>query len=155
MPELACFCSSQDLFASLRARMDDPAKQGMPPPKGPDEVGADAMGPADVVDYVMSSMAAAARENQFDSGAKVLLSFAVSCKDGKAEDFVGQLQPGHFEHPGQLTSYLAAEPRCETLTMLDEWKCMGAPETSDMSRKAVQKLLVRRDGKNWEDFFIK
>ena len=61
----------------------------------------------------------------------------------------------HFEQPGQLTSYLAAEPRYETLTMLDEWKCMGAPETSDMSRKAVQKLLVRRDGKNWEDFFIK
>ena len=39
--------------------------------------------------------------------------------------------------------------------MLDEWKCMGVPETSDMSRKAVQKLLVRRDGKNWEDLFIK
>jgi hypothetical protein len=129
----------------------------MPPPKGPDEVGADLMGPADVVEYVMSSMAAAASERQFDIGAKVLLSFAVSRKDDddKPEDFVGQLQPGHFAEPAQLTSYLAAEPRYETLTMLDEWKCMGVPETSDMSRKAVQKLLVRRDGKNWEDLFIK
>ena len=127
----------------------------MPPPKGPDEVGADLMGPADVVEYVMSSMAAAASERQFDIGAKVLLSFAVSCKEDKPEDFVGQLQPGHFADPAQLTSYLAAEPRYETLTLLDEWKCMGIPETSDMSRKAVQKLLVRRDGKNWEDFFIK
>lgn len=124
----------------------------MPPPKGPDELGADAMGPADVVAYVMQSLSASIRDEAlgFEAGAKVLLSFAASVDDGKPEDFLGQVQPGHFNDPGQLTRYLASEPRYETLTRLDEWKCMGIPETSDMSRKAVQKLLVRRDGKNWE-----
>ena len=142
---------AQDLFASLRARVEGTEdKSGMPPPKGPDEVGADCMGPSDVVDYLMRAMAVGGEE-----GFKVLLSFALSCRDaGKAEDFVGQLQPGYFNDPNDLTSYLASEPRYTTLTNLEEWKPMGIPDTSDMSRKAVQKLLVRRPGKNWEDLFI-
>lgn len=64
------------------------------------------------------------------------------------------MQPGHFDAPGALSAFFSREARYETLARLEEWKCMGAPDFSDMSRKAVQKLLVRRDGANWEDFFI-
>ena len=48
--------------------------------------------------------------------------------------------------PKSLEDYLASHPRYETLTKLEEWKPMGPPDMSDMSRKAAQKLLVRRDG---------
>jgi hypothetical protein len=30
----------------------------------------------------------------------------------------------------------------------------GTPDFSDMSRRAVQKVLVRRAGSNWEDMMI-
>ena len=72
----------------------------------------------------------------------------------KAEDFVGQLQPGYFADPQAFMDYIAAQPRYHTLTALEEYKCMGTPDFSDMSRKAAQKLLVRRAGKNWEDLMI-
>ena len=54
----------------------------------------------------------------------------------------------------ELSDWLASHKRYSTLTRLDEYKPMGTPDMSDMSRKAAQKLLVRRDGANWEDFFI-
>ena len=40
------------------------------------------------------------------------------------------------------------------LTRLNEYKFMGSPDFSDMSRKAAQKILVRRDGANWEDLMV-
>ena len=31
---------------------------------------------------------------------------------------------------------------------------MGPPDLSNLSRSAVQKVLVRREGSNWEDLFV-
>ena len=148
--------SDADLFASLRARVElsnkTTASSGTAPrPLGPDEVGADAMGPQDVITYIMQSL------QQPSGGGKTLLSFAVKVSrdtGSKAVDHVGQLCPGFFPDPQSLEDYLASHPRYETLTKLEEWKPMGPPDMSDMSRKAAQKLLVRRDGANWEDFFV-
>lgn len=146
--------SDDDLFASLRARVSQSeAKDGPPPPLGPDEVGADSMGPQDVVDYIMKSLKAQAADGCSTDGCKAMLAFCIKCED-KPEDFVGQLQPGYFADPQGFIDYLAAQPRYRTLTALDEYKVMGTPDFSDMSRKAVQKLLVRRDGANWEDLHI-
>ena len=51
--------SDEDLFASLRKRMSvSEDNAGAPPPLGPDEVGADQMGPSDVVEYCMKSLLA-------------------------------------------------------------------------------------------------
>ena len=86
-------------------------------------------------------------------GCRTMLSFAQKVSD-KAEDFVGQLQPGYFTDPQAFVDDMAAQPRYQTLTRLAEYKPMGTPDFSDMSRKAVQKLLVRRDGANWEDLHI-
>merc|ERR1719305_438460 len=128
----------------------------MPPPKGPDEVAADMMGPSEVVDYCMKSLlaqATAAAEGCSTDGCRTMLAFALKVAD-KVEDFVGQLQPGFFSDPQAFTDYIAAQPRYNTLTRLEEFKCMGSPDFSDMSRKAVQKVLVRRAGANWEDMMI-
>lgn len=114
-------------------------------PLGMDDVGADSMGPADVVAYVMNAM----QEGDF----KTILGFSVK-DDGALEDTLGQLSVGAFGAPEQLSEWLASHERYSTLTNLDEWKPMGPPSLSDMSRKGAQKLLVRRDGANWEDFFI-
>jgi len=146
--------SDADLFASLRKRTEsspDDASQ-LPPPLGPDEVGAESMGPADVVSYCMRAMKAD-QGNEFP-GLKVLMSFAVRFEDGKPEDTLGQVQPGHFSAPAELADYLGGNARYQTLLELSEWKPMGAPDFSNMSRSAVQKLLVRREGGNWEDLFI-
>ena len=175
--------SDDELFASLRARVSvADSKTAMPPPLGPDEVGADCMGPTDVIEYCMKSLRAQAADGCSTDGCRAFLAFAVRMTD-KAEDFVGQLQPGfftgahafapfYFMHSSTLTSllpslslylradpqaftdYMAAQPRYRTLAQLDEYKCMGTPDFSDMSRKAVQKLLVRKDGGNWEDLHI-
>ena len=146
--------SDDELFSSLRARVSQSeGKSGPPPPLGPDEVGAECMGPADVVEYCMKSLLAQASDGCSTDGCRTMLSFAVKADD-KAEDFVGQLQPGYFSDPRAFMNYIAAQPRYETLTRLDEYKCMGTPDFSDMARKAVQKLLVRRDGANWEDLMI-
>jgi hypothetical protein len=67
---------------------------------------------------------------------------------------LGQVQPGCFANPDELRSFFASHERYETLSCLSEWKCMGSPDFSDMSRKAAQKLLIRREGANWEDLFI-
>jgi len=147
--------SDAELFASLRQRVSR-SEEGMPPPKGPDEVAADTMGPSDVVDYCMKSLlaqAAAAAEGCSTDGCRTVLAFALKVAD-KMEDFVGQLQPGFFSDPQAFTDYIAAQPRYNTLTRLEEYKCMGTPDFSDMSRRAVQKVLVRRAGSNWEDMMI-
>jgi len=149
--------SDEDLFASLRTRVSQAegsaSVQGAPPPVGPDEVMADSMGPADVVEYCMRSLLAS-QGDAMSEGARVLMSFAIKVTEGKAEDFVGQLQPGYFPDAATLTKYLSGQPRYETLTRMEEYKCMGTPDFSEMSRKASQKLLVRRPGKNWEDLMI-
>ena len=146
--------SDEDLFSSLRARVSQSeGGSGPPPPLGPDEGGAECMGPSDVVEYCMKSLLAQAMDGCSTDGCRTMLSFAVKADD-KAEDFVGQLQPGYFSDPRAFMNYIAAQPRYETLTRLDEYKCMGTPDFSDMARKAVQKLLVRRDGANWEDLMI-
>jgi len=87
--------SDADLFASLRARVEkSESKSGMPPPLGPDEVGAESMGPTDVVEYCMKSLLAHVADGTTKDGCRVLMAFAVKVTDGKAEDFVGQVQPG-------------------------------------------------------------
>ena len=145
--------SDDDLFAELRARQSgakDASQSGAPPPLGPDDVGADSMGPAEVVEYCLASLQASS-----EAGAKALMSFAVKYDDGSgAEDKLGQLQPGHFGDVVAFATFLAGHERYETLTQLEEYKCMGPPELKNSARGAAQKLLVRRDGRNWEDLFV-
>ena len=74
--------------------------------------------------------------------------------DSKSEDSVGQLLPGSFDEPAALLQYFDANERYSSLLSLSEWKCMGAPDFSNLSKIAKQKLLVRRDGANWEELFI-
>ena len=109
--------SDDELFASLRARVSvADSKTAMPPPLGPDEVGADCMGPTDVIEYCMKSLRAQAADGCSTDGCRAFLAFAVRMTD-KAEDFVGQLQPGfftgahafapfYFMHSSTLTSLL-------------------------------------------------
>ena len=144
--------SDADLFASLRKRTETATEEEAPAPLGPDEVGADQMGPSDVVSYCLRAIKAGSEED-FD-GLKALMSFAVKHDDGRLEDLTGQVQPGSFGTPAELFAYLKQHPRYQTLAQLSEWKPMGSPDTSNMSRNAVQKLLVRREGANWEDLFI-
>jgi len=140
--------SDDDLFASLRSRLSQTEDSAaLPVPLGPDEIGADAMGPSDVIDYCMRSLRADAQ-----AGSKALLAFAA--KEDQMEDHVGQLLPGFFSDASEFVTHLASQPRYETLTCLSEFKCMGTPDFSDMSKRAAQKLLVRRDGANWEEFFV-
>ncbi|KOO31058.1 hypothetical protein Ctob_012823 [Chrysochromulina tobinii] len=110
------------------------------------------MGPADVVSYIMKSMKAA--QEVPEQGLKALMAFAAKLGGDKAEDHVGQVQPGYFSEPSALADYLAANPRYQTLLKLSEWKPMGPPDLSNLSRSAVQKVLVRREGSNWEDLFV-
>ena len=63
---------------------------------------------------------------------------------------LGQLQPGSFSDPAAVAEFLENHDRYRTLTRLDEWKPMGSPQDSNMGRNAAQKMLVRRDGGNWE-----
>lgn len=144
--------SDADLFAALRKRMAAQESDAAPAPLGPDDVGADQMGPADVVSYIMKSMKAA--QEVPEQGLKALMAFAAKLGGDKAEDHVGQVQPGYFSEPSALADYLAANPRYQTLLKLSEWKPMGPPDLSNLSRSAVQKVLVRREGSNWEDLFV-
>jgi len=144
--------SDADLFAALRKRTQKADEDGPPAPLGPDEVGADAMGPQEVVTYIMRSLKVDQGEDKV--GLKALMSFAVKYDDGRAEDTLGQVQPGHFTSPAAFAEYLSSEPRYQTLNELSEWKPMGQPDFSNMSKMAAQKLLVRREGGNWEELFI-
>jgi len=138
-----------DLWASLRSRLESPK----PHPLGLEDVVADSMGPKDVIAYVMNTLV-----QDMDAGISVLLSFSELVPDGSPVDFLGQLQPGGFGRgpaaKQAFIEYIKGEKRYRTLTVLDEWKPMGSPDFSDMSRRVAQKCLVRRDGGNWEDFFI-
>ena len=146
--------SDEDLFASLRARMDKSEGQaGAPPPLGPDEVGADMMGPNDVVDYLMRSLVHN-EDPAPDNGFKTLMGFSVAHDDGLKEDTLGQVQPGCFQSPEALRTFLLENERYDSLGGLEEWKTMGNPEMSMMSKNAAQKLLVRKDGSNWKSMFI-
>ena len=137
-PRIAMAASDDDLWASLKARIAVTEEAGTaPPPLGVEDLGADVMGPTDVVEYVMKSIRADA-----EVGAKNLMSFAVRYDDGVQEDNLGQLQPGSFGAPAALVDYWRGHPRYAALADLDEWKCMGTPEFSNMSRNAAQKLLV-------------
>ena len=140
-PSPVCLDDS-DLMASLKARMATTEA----PPLGIDDVGAESMGPDDVISYVMAALG----KNDF----KTLLAFSVKDEDGKYEDMLGQLLPGAFGDPEAFRDFLAGHDRYSTLTRLDEWKKMGAPDFKNMGKNGAQKLLVRRDGANWEDFFI-
>lgn len=110
------------------------------------------MGPSDVIEYIMRSLVAV-DDPEPDSGLRVLMSFSVAYEDGKSEDVLGQVQPGCFSDPQSLGAYFASG-RYAALGSLEEWKCMGTPDMSNMSRNAAQKLLIRRDGSNWQDLFI-
>ena len=142
--------SDEALWASLKARIAVTEESaGAPPPLGIEDIGADCMGPADVVEYVMHSMKADA-----DAGAASLLSFAVKYDGDKTEDHLGQLQPGCFGTPAALLAYYRTSPRYTILADMHEWKCMGPPDTSNYARSAVQKLLVRGERGNWEELFV-
>ena len=81
-PALCVSMSSDEaLWASLKARIAvSEDESAAPPPLGIDDVGADCMGPSDVVEYVMRSMKADA-----DAGATSLMSFAVKYDGAKTE----------------------------------------------------------------------
>lgn len=148
--------SDDELMGSLRARMNkEPDSKGAPPPLGPDEVGADMMGPADVIDYVMKSIQAK-DEPELDNGMRVLMGFSVAHEDGLQEDKLGQVQPGCFSSPAALDGFLNnhAGSRYSSLCELAEWKPMGPPTDSNMARNAAQKLIVRKDGGNWMTLYI-
>jgi hypothetical protein len=152
----ARMCSEDAFMASLRARMEKSTDtRGAPPPLAPDEVGADQMGPHDVIDYIMRSLSCA-DDPEPDNGFRTLMGFAAAYEGAKKVDMLGQLQPGCFASPQELRAFLASEEsgRYETLVHLDEWKCMGGPDMSNLSRNAAQKLLVRKDGSNWKDLFV-
>ena len=152
----ALMASDDDLMASLRARMNKESNgnNAAPAPLGPDEVGADNLGPKDVVEYIMRSLAAS--DAGSEDGLRALMGFSIVHDDGQQVDTLGQVQPGCFSSTDALRSFFAAAEmgRYEALGALDEWKLMGPPDMSNMSRNAAQKLLVRCDGSNWKDLFI-
>ncbi len=82
--------SDADLFASLRKRTAAQESDAAPAPLGPDEVGADQMGPAEVVSYCMRSMKV--KQDGAWQGLKALMAFAVKYSGDKAEDYVGQVR---------------------------------------------------------------
>merc|ERR1712060_140252 len=94
----------------------------------------------------------ALKQSNGEASCKALLGFSLKALD--AEDSLGQVQPGSFSDPAAMCDFLANQKRYRTLMMLEEYKVMGPPNMSNMSRGAEQKLLVRRDGANWEEFFI-
>jgi hypothetical protein len=138
--------SDDDLFASLRARVDKSSEEKGLRPLGPDEVGADCMGPTDVIDYVMNAM--------LQQRWEILLGFAAAV-EGAPEDFLGQVQPGAFSSPEGLTAFLKKEERYRVLLEITEWKPMGTCDLSNLSREGSQKLLVRPESGNWEELYMK
>jgi len=145
-PRVAMSTGDEDLWASLRQRVTA-GESGAAPVLGPDDVGAADMGPSDVIKYVMNSLIADSAE-----GARVLMSFAA--RDDKQEDSLGQLAPGGFGSPDELINFFNGHERYASLTRLEEWKPMGGPDLSNLSRNAAAKLLVRRPGRNWEELFV-
>jgi len=96
----------------------------------------------------------AMNEPDAHNGLRVLMGFSVKHDDGQREDRLGQVQSGCFSSPAELASFLELSDRYVALSELEEFKPMGSPDLSNMSRNAAQKLLVRRPGSNWQDLFI-
>uniref|UniRef100_A0A6U5MUD6 Uncharacterized protein n=1 Tax=Calcidiscus leptoporus TaxID=127549 RepID=A0A6U5MUD6_9EUKA len=135
------------LMASLRARLSSERQDAAElPVLGIEDLGADSMGPRDVVQHMMRAFVLDASK-----GCEVCMGF--SPKGGAQEDSLGQVQPGAFADPASLHSFFGGHDRYRTMLSISEWKCMGGPDMSDLSRRAAQKLLIRREGANWEDFF--
>lgn len=138
--------SDEDLFASLRARIEAPAGDKTLRPLGPDEVSAESLGPSDLIKYVMDALV----QQRFE----VLLGFAAAVEGGQSVDFLGQLQPGAFSSPEALTAYMQKEDRYRTMLHIAEWKPMGICDLSNLSRNGQQKLLVKPEVGNWEELYI-
>lgn len=138
--------SDSDFFASLRSRVERSASKGEIRPLGPDEVGADSLGPDDVIAFVMDALV----QQRFD----VLLGFSQRADSG-ALDFLGQLQPGGFSSTEGLTEFMRKEERYRTLLEISEWKPMGPVGLSNLSRNGEQKLLIRPASGNWEDLYVR
>jgi len=141
------------LQKSLLERMAGFAPEGMPqtPALGPDDVGALAMGPQDVVKFVMDALLQQARDAR--EGCRVLMSFSAADEDGPV-DSLGQLRPGYFNDPESCRDYFEMEDRYRVLTDLAEWKAMGHPESRNYGKTVAQKMIVRAEGGNWEDMYI-
>ena len=137
-----------ELWDSLRSRIASTDGDG-PPVLGVEDIGADQMGPQDVVEHVLKSL-----KSDTDAGLTAFLQFSLST-DGEPVDHLGQLQPGFFCKPDELGDYLgsSADGRYRIITTLGEYKCMGAPRSTDMSRGAEQKLLVRSEA-DWKELFV-
>ena len=144
--------ADDSLYASLNARIavSEGTAGGAPPPLGVDDVGADKMGPDEVLDYVMKSLV----HDPVD-GCKAFMSFSAKESDGRPIDSFGQLRAGAFTSPEAFRDWLAGQKFYATLARLEEFKPMGPYQMSDMSRNAEQKFIVRRPGGNWEDLTIK
>ena len=140
--------SDSERAKALRARIATVDDNTKPPVLGKDEIGAEHMAPHDVVRFVMNAL-----KRSPEDGVTALLQFSAQTDGMEQLDFVGQLQPGAFS-PEALLRYFETEPRYQALSAVSESKAMGQPELKHNAKKAVQKLLVRREGRNWEELFI-
>jgi hypothetical protein len=141
-----------ELSASLVKRIAGIRPEGETRPLGPSDVSAINMGPNDVVQIIFDAFMGSA-EAGCHEGCRVLMSFSQVFDDERPVDSLGQLRPGAFESPSACGDYLNSEPRYRALALLAEWKISGAPETRDRGFSAAQKLLVRREGYNWEQMY--
>ena len=89
-------------------------------------------------------------------GSRVLKSF--SAPSEVKVDSLGRLLPGAFERSSLLEKYLMEEDNYCTLALLSEWKPVAAPEVrpaagaeGSAASCALQLLLVRQKGCNWEE----
>jgi hypothetical protein len=152
---LSLSAADDSLYASLRSRLavSEGAADagGAPAPLGVDDVGAEKMGPDEVLTYVMKSLVHDPIE-----GCKACMSFSVKEDETwRPIDSFGQLRAGAFRSPEAFSEWLGGQKFYATLTKLEEFKPMGPVQMSDMSRNAEQKFLVRRPGANWEDLTVK
>jgi len=141
------------LSASFVARIAGLRQEGELKPLGPDDVSALSMGPRDVLETVLCAFQGAGSDGCYE-GCRVMLCFAQEFEGDRPVDSLGRLRPGAFVSASAFEDYLRSEPRYRALAVLAEWKPMGAPETSGHGHAAAQKLLVRRDGANWEQMYL-
>lgn len=141
-----------ELSAALVKRIAGIRPEGETRPLGPDDVSALSMGPRDVVQVIFDAFKGSAEAGCYE-GCRVLMSFSQLFDNDRPVDSLGRLRPGAFETASACGDYLSSEPRYRALALLAEWKTSGAPETSDRGFSAAQKLLVRRDGYNWEQMY--
>jgi hypothetical protein len=110
------------------------------------------MGPRDVVQLIFDAFKGSAEARCYE-GCRVLMSFSQLFEGDRPVDSLGRLRPGAFPSASAFGDYLGSEPRYRALALLAEWKRSGAPETSNRGFSAAQKLLVRREGYNWEQMY--